>query len=194
MENSGQYLHLWAIVPPADIAQEIDDLRKEFSVNFQCFKALKPPVHLTLYTLFKSTIPDVESRIEPLSRWISRQPAFSLELKNFNFFEYNRVVFIDVVANPDIKALNAGLSHETKKLLALSESGKPQYHPHFTIGYRDISPEIFPQVKQAYNRRLFHAVFDVEHVCLFRHNRVKWELQYELPLSGEVIEQGTLFA
>ena len=68
MDNSEQYLHLWAIVPPPDMAQQIDDLRKEFSVNFQCFKALKPPVHCTLYTLFKSTIAEVQAQIEPLGK------------------------------------------------------------------------------------------------------------------------------
>ena len=186
MGNSEQYLHLWAIVPPPDLAQRIDGIRKEFSVNFQCFKGLRPPVHLTLFAPYKAAIADVEAEIDAFRIWISQQPSFALELKNFSFFVHGRspVVFIDVIANGELAALNAGITRKTQALFDLPGSGKQRFHPHITIGYRDIPKEIFPQIKEAFGQRPFHAKFDVNHVCLFRHNRIKWELKHELPLSG----------
>ncbi len=190
-----EVLWLIALVPPLDVAKRIDDIRQEFAANFNCVKALKPPVHLTLYTLLKLHDADMDAQIGKLRNWVSVQPRFRLELKNFNFFENAKspVVYIDVVANADLKAFNTGITRELKKLFGLEDLSKQTFRPHFTIGYRDISPEIFPQVKQAYNRRTFGAVFKVEHVVVFRHNRRQWVELHSLPLADDRIEQGTLW-
>lgn len=195
MQPKANYLHLWAIVPPTPIEEEIESIRKEFAANFGAVAALKPPVHITLYKPFSVPVPEVKKHIEKLRRWVATQPSFTLELKNFGFFENPKspVAFIDVVDHPDLKELNAGITNETKQLFGLIDKGWQQFHPHFTIGYRDVSPETFPEVKSAYSKRPFTAVFDIKHVCLFRHNGKKWELQYELPLADPEAEQGSLW-
>jgi 2'-5' RNA ligase len=194
MQARANYLHLWAVVPPPDLEQQIDAIRKEFSANFNAVAALKPPVHITLYKPFSVPVPDVRKHIEKLRRWVGIQPSFHIELKNFGFFEQKSpVAFIDVVANAELSDLNTGIASETKKLFGLEDRSRQQFHPHFTIGYKDISPEVFPEVKRAYNRRPFHAGFDVKHLALFRHNGKKWELQHELPLAANEVAQGSLW-
>jgi 2'-5' RNA ligase len=195
MQPKANYLHLWAVVPPTPIEEQIDAIRKEFAANFGAQAALKPPVHVTLYKPFSVPVSEVKKHIEKLRRWVATQPSFGIELKNFAFFENPKtpVAFIDVVDNPDLKALNTGITKETKELFELIDKSRQPFHPHFTIGYKDLTPQIFPEVKKAYSQRPFTASFDVKHICLFRHNGKKWELKYELPLAEQVIAQGSLW-
>jgi len=188
------HIYMWAIVPPADLDRRIDAVRKEFSERFQCYRALKPPVHLTLYMPFKTMDEALNHHINSFKSWLSNQPAFSLCLKNFSFFERAKspVVFIDVAPNAVLKKFNTRLSSHIVQLFGL-EGGRTDFHPHFTIGYRDVSPEIFPEIKKIYSRRSFNATFDVNSVCLFRHNGIKWELIQECPLGARLSEQRELF-
>ena len=63
MEN----LYMFAIMPPEAETNEISKERQMFAENYNCFKALKPPVHITLYEPFK-TEPDFEKEITGLQR------------------------------------------------------------------------------------------------------------------------------
>lgn len=185
------HLYLWAIMPPEPLYSEIDAIRHSFAANFHSVAALKPPVHITLYKPFRIPAPVADAEAGQFERWIGTQPDFSLELKNFGFFENARspVVYIHVVPEPNLKKLNTGLSQLTRKLFDLEqETGNNTYHPHLTIGYRDILP-VFPEVKQAYSRRLFTAGFHVPDVCLFRHNGKVWELKHRFLLQHLRVQQ-----
>jgi 2'-5' RNA ligase len=180
-----EQLYLWAILPPPDLEGRIEAARQEFAGNFQCFKALRPPVHLTLYQPFKTSDMLAGRHIDQLKAWISTQPGFSLALNGFSFFENARspVVFIDVLPDTALEELNAGLSHKTVELFGL-QGGRTRFHPHFTIGYRDIPPGIFPEIKKAYRNRPFSASFEVSSIYFFRHSGLKWELLHTCELGG----------
>jgi 2'-5' RNA ligase len=182
---------MWAIVPPPDLVRRIDAARKEFSEAFQCYKALKPPVHLTLFMPFKTTDETLQQHIDSFKSWLSCQPAFSISLKNFAFFERLRspVVFIDVAPNADLKEFNLRLSNRIVQAFGL-EMGRTDFHPHFTIGYRDVPPAIFPEIKRLYSRRSFSALIDVNSIVLFRHNGLVWELILECPLGARSTGEG----
>lgn len=189
-----QCLYLWAVTPPETLTPEIEALRHEFAANFKSVEALKPPVHITLYKPFKVPEPVTSAEAERFRRWISTQPAFTLELDNFGFFENARspVVYIVVTPNADLKMLNSGLSQLTRKTFNFDNENSNPYHPHITIGYRDILP-VFPEVKQAYSKRIYHASFQVPDICLFKHNGKKWEVQHRFPLGAHHAHQNELW-
>jgi 2'-5' RNA ligase len=144
-----EHLYMFAIVPPAGLAKEIDVVRHQFAENFKCYKALKPPVHITLFPPFKTT-DDIEQRILALQKWVRHQMPFSLELSNFNFFE-NRlkpVLYIEVVRIEALKNLHSGFLRQIRNYLPSLEIDKSIYRPHFTIGYRDILPGMMPEIKR----------------------------------------------
>ena len=178
-------LYLWAIVPPADIVQKIDEQRKEFSINFQCFKALKPPVHITLYTVFKETRDVIAEHLHTFKRAIATQACFTVELKNFNFFEHAKspVIYIDVVPSAELKQLNTIVSKESRAAFGLESIRNNVFRLHVTIGYRDISPTLFPEIKQAYSKRPFSVVFPVNTVVLFCYVGNNWKAEYEFNLG-----------
>lgn len=177
-------LHLWAIVPPPELTERIEEERKEFSQNFHCIKALRPPVHITLYQPFRASVADVEAALPELRTWIAMQPVFPVVAKGFGFFDRRQpVVFIDVEPNDAMTALNSGIARASQRLFDLPEAVRQGFHPHFTIGYRDVPKDIFPAIKKAYSRRSFYAAFAASEVSLFRHNGQRWELQYQFLLA-----------
>src|SRR5690348_17173836 len=100
-----EHLYMMAIVPPAEMAERIDLIRKEFAEAYNCKAGLKPPVHITLYAPYKETS-DHESEVrEVLARWSSTQESFVLSLKGFDAFKTNGVIFINVVVNDALKQL-----------------------------------------------------------------------------------------
>lgn len=186
MKEHEARLHLSAIVPPLELEQKIDAIRREFSESFQCYKALRPPVHLTLYKPFNQSDEKVAEHIDTFRREISGLSPFIIELDGFGFFEKRKspVVFIEVVNHAALAALNAFLTEKTKAIFGLSDQpSDSRFHPHFTIAYRDVSPGSIPAIKQSYGGRSFHASFEVRQVTLFRHNGQRWERRYKLPLA-----------
>jgi 2'-5' RNA ligase len=183
-------LYMFAIMPPQGLAEEIDNIRHQFAENFKCYKALKPPVHITLFPPFKTT-GDIEQRILPLQKWTGQQLPFILHLNNFSFFENRKspVLFIDVIKNDALKNLHSGFLRQIKLYMPGIEIEKAQYHPHFTIGYRDISPEMMPEIKKAYTQRNFTASFEVKSIYLWKHDSVNWKTRHEFTFSDNTIVQ-----
>ncbi len=185
-----EYSYLFAIAPPPALLEQIEAVRKEFAANFSSEEALRRPVHATLYMPFSLPEPMGERDLASITDWMSRQTTFELSLKNFGFFEKPKhpVVFIDVADNPALKELNSGLSRLLRLRFEFEEdTQRTPYHPHFTIGFRDLSPEIFPDIKRAYSKRPFSATFLVDRVMLFRYAarryRMLWEPFRKMPLG-----------
>jgi 2'-5' RNA ligase len=169
-------------MPPEELAKEIHELRIEFSEKYTAKAALKPPVHLTLIPPYFA-FPETEEAIIPaFENWASEQAAFSLELKNFNVFKGNGVVFIDIEKNKQLRQFHKelyvqyGEFFEPKRKYSFS-------HPHITIGYRDIPKTLFPQAMEEYLGRAFEATFPVNSFYLWKHNRKFWEVQHEFRLN-----------
>jgi 2'-5' RNA ligase len=173
-----EHLYMFAIMPPAELAARIHTERQNFAEQYKCVKALKPPVHITLYPPFKHA-DGLEDTIKGIRNWASLQTKFPVELKNFNFFKNRNspVIYIDVVANDHLKKLHNEFLDQLKKYMPVERPDK--YTPHITIGYRDVPPAIFPEIVKAYSPRRFSAAFDVSSIYLWRHDGKNWQVQQE---------------
>ncbi len=185
-------LYMFAIMPPPELASRIDNERKIFSENYKCHRALKPPVHITLFEPFKNE-PGFEDEITGLQQWAGAQRPFSIELKNFNFFRNRNspVVYIDVVKNEHLTRLHRSFLTELHQYLEM-ERNKSQYSPHITIGYRDVPPAIFPEIIKNYSKRPFSASFEVNTVYLWKHDTRNWQVVREFTF-GKPQVQASLF-
>jgi 2'-5' RNA ligase len=69
------------------------------------------------------------------------------------------------------------------------------YHPHFTIGYRDIPKELFPEAMKDYMPRKFQAEFTVDAIHFWKHSGTRWETIASFPLrkKEESVGQASLF-
>lgn len=163
--------YLIAILPPPDLSQLIDDIRKTCSEKFQVYKALRPPVHITL--LFLQNLDDAfePQLISSLEAARNFKP-FTQKLENYDAFVGNKVVFIKATINKEITTLYRNI----KKILGDTvKEPKSQITPHITIAYRDLKDQ-FPQIYAEYKNKSFEASFPVDHFTLLKHDRIRWNI------------------
>jgi 2'-5' RNA ligase len=189
-------LYMFAIMPPHELSLKIHEKRVEFSEKYKFTKALKPPVHITLYAPFKIEKAEAlqfEQHIVQLQHWADRQMPFQIELSGYDFFANpnHPVIFIDVVKNAHLKELHNSFLKEIQKYMD-TEKQNTTYKPHITIGFRDTTAEAFPAIRAEYSKQTFNGSFVCDTIYLWLHNGKNWEVQKEFQLKGTK-EQPALF-
>jgi 2'-5' RNA ligase len=187
---------MFTFAPPAELANKIHSIRKEFSKQFDSHKALKPPVHITLFDPFQIPIDlssGFERYISRLQHWASGQLPFKIDLRNFNFFSSPQqpVVYVDVVRSLRIINFRSSFIHELAKY-HLTDTGSGSYKPHITIGYRDVTSEAFPAIKNYYSKQTFSSSFVCDSFYLWKHDGKNWQVVQTFFLNGKG-EQLALF-
>jgi len=64
----------------------------------------------------------------------------------------------------------------------LDKPDERPYHPHITIGYRNLLPDTFNNVMKEYRLRKFHATFPVDGLYLWKHENGYWKTIKYFPL------------
>jgi len=182
-----------ALVPSKKIIDRIEEVRQEFAQNYQCKAALKNPVHLTLFPPFhlddefEQDLTDRLKEGENLSRFI-------LEVKNYGSFTQNEVLFIHANLSPDLEKLQTLVSGIVRDKFEISEkfNGDGAFHPHITIGRKDIPKGRFQDAVNEYSQLSFSARFEVKSFFLWKHSGKQWEplCRFPLrPLAEEIPEE-----
>ncbi len=181
-------LYMFAIVPPPELAAEIHTVRVLFAEKYGFEKALKPPVHITLFQPFEipvSQVKEFEKKISKIQDWADHEIPFTIDLNNYDYFDnkLSPVLFIDVIRSLQLIKFHKGFVNEMKKYPEV-EIQKSQYKPHITIGYRDVDPNVFPVIKAAYSKKTFKASFECKAFYLWKHDRQNWQILKEFGLNG----------
>ncbi|MEJ6979410.1 2'-5' RNA ligase family protein [Pedobacter sp. P351] len=177
-------LYLTAIIPPQDLAEEIDEIRKELSDQYKVYAALKPPVHITLYKPL-SIKEDIEERLIKLLKPVCfEHEPFKIDLLNFDSFNI-QTLYIAAVKNPLLSALQKDLSavYTKNKIDSKEIKSHSAFHPHITIAYRDIPPGVFPVIWNEYKNKKFKRSFLADHFSLLKHDGKRWQLFKEFPFQ-----------
>lgn len=181
-------LYMFAIMPPTDLSAKIHDKRLNFAEEFNCVAALKPPVHITMYPPFRLPILEAkifEQQTSKLQQLADKQAPFLLHLSDYGYFDNvtNPVLYIDVLKSTELVKLHSNFLKELKKFMDFEKKSDP-YKPHVTIGYRDIDPKIFPEIKALYAKRTFKASFECDAFYLWKHDRKNWQIFRKYLLKG----------
>ena len=165
-----------ALIPPEPIKSEVIAFKKEVEENFNSKAALRSPPHITLHMPFQWREDREDQLKEKLGLFQFENFPINIELKDFDFFE-PRVVYVDVMKNPELTQLQKELVVYVRKefnVFNADYKDKP-FHPHMTIGFRDLKKSVFPEVKEHYSEKKYEADFEVSNICLLKHNGKTWE-------------------
>lgn len=176
-------LYMFAIMPPEEVADTIHKERLVFAERYTCVKALKPPVHLTIYPPFEEK-EAIEKEMMSLEAWTALQLPFVIKLKNFNIFKtrFSPVIYIDVDQNPPLQKLRNEFVIRLRRYITVSRDFGP-YQPHFTIGYRDVPAARLPQIKEEYSIREFNVAFDVKSIFFWKYVNKRWQTIHEFKFA-----------
>ncbi|WP_420576719.1 RNA 2',3'-cyclic phosphodiesterase [Ekhidna sp.] len=170
-------LYFIAIVPPEDIQEEITKLKHEVAEKYGSKHALRSPPHITLHMPFKWRDKRFDELAEVIKNLNSDLAAFEVELKDFDFFE-PRVVFVNVVQSEKLKKLQKKVVDACRKELKLDNANYKNrpFHPHVTIGFRDLKKPMFYEAKKEFKKREVLFEFRVEEIVLLKHDGKKWNV------------------
>lgn len=172
--------YLIAILPPKELGIKIDNIRRACSQKFKVYKALRPPVHITL-----RYIHELEESYEPklitsLSASRNFEP-FIQHLHNFSGFQTAKAIYIAATENKQIDNLYTQIINLTKPFCKDASGGRT---PHLTIAYRDVTPRLYLEIMEYYTTQTFQADFEVNHFSLLKHDGTRWNVLkhfYSLP-------------
>lgn len=169
-------LYLTAILPPALLAEEIDNIRKEIADKYKIYAALKPPVHITLYKPLRLPSAQEEHLLQILKSVAFLHYPFEQKLENFDYFN-NKTLFIDCVKEPKLDALQSNISelYYKNKIDADDVKSNTSFHPHITIANRDITPDIFVPLWAEFKNRKLKRSFTIDRFTLLKHDGKKWQ-------------------
>lgn len=174
-------LYFIAVLPPPNLGNEIDEIRKACAVEHQVSSALKPPVHITLIPPFKLNSIQEQKLVKSLRSACSFQP-FVQKLKDFDGFP-EHTVYIKAIRNDGILAVHKKIKTVLKPFGGLIKGGSLT-SPHITIAYRD-AKEAYPQIIEQYRRRHFNAEFIVDHFTLLKHDGKRWNIHSEYTANAD---------
>ncbi|MFY0625372.1 MAG: 2'-5' RNA ligase family protein [Reichenbachiella sp.] len=151
-------------------------LKEQLAEKYNCKSALKSPPHITLHMPFQWRSDREDLLIEKLREFDFSGFSIDILLKGFGFFDPG-VVFVDVVENENLTKLQSELIGYIRKSFNLFNANykdKP-FHPHVTIGFRDIKKSLFPEIKAEYMLREFEGKFQTSGFHLLKHNGKTWD-------------------
>lgn len=177
-------LYLTAILPPPELSEQIDDIRKELSERYKIYAALKPPVHITLYRPINIKDDFENTLIKLLKPVCYSHTPFTQDLLNFESFNI-QTLFISAVKNPLLGSLQKDIASvfNKNKIDPKEVKGNTTFHPHITIAYRDIPPDVFPKIWQELKNRKFKRSFLIDRFTLLKHNGKQWQVFKEFALQ-----------
>ncbi|MCW9706135.1 2'-5' RNA ligase family protein [Fodinibius salsisoli] len=180
-----QGLYFIAILPPDKIANQVQEVKKEFVNKYDSKEAYNKPPHFTLIAPFK--VPEkVEEVIVPqLIFFANDQSSFTLHLSGFNHFR-DDVIFIDVKDPSPMQTLHGKLSEYLLNEMGFSsKTVRPNsLTPHMTVAYRDLTPANFERSWQEFNNRPFDYSFEVNSIYLLKHDYTRWQPFYEFKFAN----------
>lgn len=170
-------LYMAALEPPEKVSSEIRMLQTEFVEKFGSAAALKPPVHITFSPPEQLSETELETYRRQIKNISQKYGPMNIEIDGFDFFEKNRVLFLRVKENAQL------LEMQNSFAFGKTNPDRRTYHPHITIGYRKILPEIFENIIREYQDRDFHKIFQVNSIQLWRYENKSWNTIQRFPFS-----------
>lgn len=161
-------MYFIAIYPPQEIIDEVKIFKEDLALNFSNSKALKNDAHITIFPPFERELAlesDIHEAFQKIDTNIS---PFEITLNGFGNFPNpkNPVLYVQPEENDDLKDLNL----KVKERFSFKNYS---FHPHVTVGFRDLTFENYLKAWEIYKEKEFKTKFIVDKITLLRHDG-KW--------------------
>ena len=172
-----------AILPEEPLQTELMAMKNWVYTQTGSKGALRSPAHITLHMPFKWKKSKEELLTKSLERLASSNSKFEVSLKNYSCFE-PRVIFVDVENSEELTSISNELKVVSKKEWKLElPKDLRGFHPHITIGFRDLKKPQFYKVWDQLKEKSFISSFKIATLTLLKHNGKKWEAYKKFDLN-----------
>ncbi len=160
-----------ALLPPVAVQDEITAIKQDIWRRFGSQGALNSPPHITLQPPFHWPEGRVGELEQVLADFVRGRSPVPVQLQNFSAFA-PCVIYVDVVQTKALMALQPELMAHLETTCGIVDAvakARPQFVPHATVGFRDLTREAFDAAWAEFKDRSFAAEFVVPQITLLRH-------------------------
>ncbi len=173
-------LYFVAILPPEPILEEIKHFKEQIRDKYGSARALRSPAHITLIPPFHADTEQLEEVSGYLKKCAAATPEFALSLNGVGSFP-PRVVFIKPDQSDKLESLQSKL---ISKGDLWSKYSKREFHPHMTIAFRDVTPEIYERIWTEYSELDYQREFTADKLTLLINGKDGWSVLREYFFEG----------
>ncbi len=172
----GRNRYFIALIPPAPIRDEIHQYKLKMRDVFGSRAALRSPPHLTLHMPFEWRSGKEDKLIQSIHDLSGTLTPIPVRLNGFGSFA-PRVIYVHVEQSPELLVLQKSVRSYCRTNLGLHNSDYQDlpFHPHITVGFRDLKKEAFQKAWDEFQTLPFDRTFFATSLCLLRHNGSIWE-------------------
>jgi 2'-5' RNA ligase len=164
-----------AILPPTHLIGEIEKVKTLIAEQFKSSGAKNAPAHITMHMPFLWKPEKQSDLISRLQNSTKKIAPFEIQLNNYSHFD-DRVIFIDVIKNNSLIALQSTVVLEMKQLQLFNQADdKRGFHPHITVAFRDLKKEQFHRAWDFFKEKNFQANFTCHSFSLLMYENKKWK-------------------
>ncbi|MDO9552464.1 2'-5' RNA ligase family protein [Rhodonellum sp.] len=165
-----------AYVPEGEIQEEATKLKLELYEAFNLKYALKSPSHVTLKMPFSWNEAKEEKLIQKIKEFFDGIQALPLTFQGFGKFG-RRVIFVNVVGNPELSKMQREFSSYCKTALnQVEELSDKSFRPHMTLAYKDTKENRFEEYWDFISQKKFSKEVLVDKIALLRRVERKWQV------------------
>lgn len=161
----------------------IKEHQKVMSEQFDSHKSYHHIPHLTLVPPFRTEKAYQPVIYELIQQICDEVGSFSIMIDRFGCFG-KHTIFAHAQPSEALKQIHqqllATLNHK-EGLLSSPIHYFQRYHPHITVGYRDLK-DTFKEAWAYFENIPIHEEFNCTEVALLRHDDEKWEIIAQFPL------------
>ena len=168
-----------ALIPDDPVQSEITEMKKAARDLFGSGHALNSPAHITLIPPFFASEEELNKFLPALEKFTETRTLPRIDLNGFDHFG-KRVIFVDVMHNPSLMNFQKDLFTLFKKFFP-AYSKPNRFHPHLTIAFKDLDPNIFPEAWAYFGQDDYAASFLPAGISLLRHKNKQWYRIQEFP-------------
>lgn len=172
-------LYFLALIPPEPIVTEVKQFKLHVQERYQSSRALRSPAHITLVPPFHADDSLAKQVIHTVETFALRCDPFGIQLDGFGCFTQN-VIFVKPLESEQLSLLRGRL------LSALSPCGisaSPKFHPHITIGFRDLTMSAFKRAWEDFATREYRRAFEVEAISLLLNGDDGWTVLQQFSMG-----------
>lgn len=167
--------YLIAILPPEPIAGDVLKLKEYFRDKYGSKASLNAPAHITMHMPFQWRADREAELVDIFNEFALKHVPFPIEVSGFGSFP-PRVIFVDVVKNPELEEDHENLIRFCKRELKLSNAlyRDEPFHPHITLAFRDLKKDRFAEAWEEFKSRPYRAAFEYTKLSLLKHDGKYW--------------------
>ncbi|NNE29179.1 MAG: 2'-5' RNA ligase family protein [Saprospiraceae bacterium] len=168
-EKGTKKLFFIALLVKGDFAEVVRSLQEEMCEQFAACQSLKSPPHITLIPPFGADPNLSKDMVELCSS--HQLEDLSGKAGSVDHFD-DRVIFLSVEKKNEWTRLRKPLKASLKEL-GIKASIRQTYHPHITLGHKNLQPK-FQNAWDYFKDREIDAIFEISQPVLLHHNGQLW--------------------